>query len=260
MIDVVEHNRRAWDRESASGASEWSEPVSPALIAQARAGELPIVLTPSAVVPNAWFDTLRDARILGLASGGGQQVPMLAAAGGRVTSFDNSAEQLARDLEVARREGLTIKTELGDMADLSRFETDSFDLVFNPVSTVFVADIARVWREVHRVLRPGGRLLTGVMNPAIYLFDQEAIEQGAPALLTHKLPYSDVTHLTEEKLRARIAAGEALEYSHTLDTLIGDLLRAGFMLKDFYEDGWSDDATPLNPFFKVSFAMLAIAQ
>ena len=63
----------------------------------------------------------------------------------------------------------------------------------------------------------------------------------------------------EEGLDKRIAAEEHLEFSHTLDSLIGGLLRSGFVLRDFYEDDWSDEATPLNKYMKVSFAMLAEA-
>lgn len=259
MIDVVAQNRTAWNRESASGTSEWSQCVAPDAVQRARGGEFEIILTPTRAVPQAWYGQLPGARVLGLASGGGQQVPILAAAGAKVTSFDNSDEQLSRDREVAERENLEIRFERGDMMNLSRFDAESFDLVFNPVSTIFVPDVETVWREARRVLRPGGRLLTGVMNPAFYLFDHEAIEAGADPAVIYDLPYEDTRHLTEAELSRRLADHEPLEFSHSLDTLIGGLLRAGFVLKDFYEDGWSDEATPLNKYMKVSFAMLAEA-
>lgn len=259
MIDVVALNRAAWDRESASGESEWSRPFDRAAIAKARAGAPDIVLTPTRSVPQAWFGALQGAQVLGLASGGGQQVPALAAAGARVTSFDNSSEQLARDREVADREALDIKLEQGDMMDLTRFEAASFDLVFNPVSIIFVPDAGAVWREVRRVLKPGGRLLTGLMNPALYMFDHEAIEAGAAPVVTHALPYDDRAHLDPADIQSRSAGHAALEFSHSLDVLIGDLLRSGFVLRDFYEDGWTDEATPLNQFMKVAFAMWAEA-
>lgn len=259
MDEVVRWNRDAWNRESASGEGEWSQPVDAATIERARSGKLDIVLTPTQAVPPTWFGELKGASVLALASGGGQQVPVLAAAGAQVTSFDNSDEQLARDREVADRENLEIRIAQGDMMDLSRFEAGSFNLVFNPVSTIFVPDVERVWQEARRVLKPGGRILTGVMNPALYLFDHDAIEAGADPVVRFPLPYDDRVHSPKDSLERRMAAGEALEFSHTLDSLIGGLLRAGFVLRDFYEDGWSDDATPLNKYLKVSFAMLAEA-
>src|SRR5690606_7312110 len=114
--------------------------------------------------PKQWFGTLKGKDVLCLASGGGQQVPILAAAGGRVTSFDNSEEQLSRDRAVAEREGLGVETVQGDMADLSVFPDASFDLVFHPASNLFIPDVNPVWRECFRVLRPGGRLLSGFLN------------------------------------------------------------------------------------------------
>ena len=116
--------------------------------------------------------------MLCLASGGGQQGPILAAAGANVTVFDNSPNQLAQDRLVADREGLTIETVLGDMADLSAFPDARFDLIFHPVSNVFAPDVRPVWKEAFRVLRPGGSLLAGFMNPVQYLFDDIALERG----------------------------------------------------------------------------------
>ena len=57
---------------------------------------------------------------------------------------------------MAEREGLELVTMEGDMADLSVFADESFDLVFHPTSNLFVPDVRPVWREVYRVLRPGG--------------------------------------------------------------------------------------------------------
>jgi hypothetical protein len=53
---------------------------------------------------------LAGIEVLCLASGGGQQGPILAAAGAKVTVFDNSANQLVQDRLVADRDGLTIET------------------------------------------------------------------------------------------------------------------------------------------------------
>ena len=175
--DVFEHNRQAWNRAARAG-ERWSVPVDAATIAAARGGDWRVILTPNLPVPRDWFGELAGARVLCLASGGGQQAPVLAAAGATVISYDASDEQLALDALVAEREGLPLRTVRGDMADLSAFADASLDLIFHPVSNVFAADVRPVWRECHRVLRPGGRLLAGFMNPAYYLFDHEELEAG----------------------------------------------------------------------------------
>lgn len=258
MIDIVSHNRAAWDQQSSEGQSPWVRPVSASIIEAARQGNWSLILTPNKPVPAAWFGDLAGRDVLALASGGGQQAPVLAAAGAVVTSFDNSPVQLAKDRQVADRDNLEIRIELGDMADLSRFKDSSFDLIFHPVSNLYAQDIKPVWQECFRVLRPGGRLLAGFMNPSIFLFDLDNIEAGEPLRVAFALPYSDTEGLAEADLQTRIAANEGLEFSHTLTDQIGGQLAAGFQLTGFYEDGWDDASLALNRYMDSSMATLAI--
>jgi SAM-dependent methyltransferase len=257
MTEHLEHNRRFWDREARAGG-RWSTPVDAATVGAARAGAWSVILTPNRAVPRHWFGPLQGARVLCLASGGGQQAPVLAAAGAHVVSFDLSPEQLQKDDDLAARHGLDLTTVRGDMADLSRFAPAQFDLIFHPVSNLFVPDVAVVWRECHRVLRRGGRLLAGFMNPDYFLFDHEAIEAGEPLEVRFRLPYADVTHLPRQRLERRLAAGDALEYGHSLDSQVGDQLAAGFVIAGFYEDRWDAEATPLDPYMPSSKATLAL--
>jgi len=144
-MDIRSYNREAWNKEVDEGENPWTKPVSPDVIAKAKTGDFTIVLTENLPVPQNWFPPLENTDVLCLASGGGQQVPVLAAAGANVTSFDNSPAQLKQDQLVADREGLTIKTVEGDAADLSVFADESFDMIFNPCSTVFMPDVRKVW-------------------------------------------------------------------------------------------------------------------
>jgi SAM-dependent methyltransferase len=232
--DILGYNRHAWDRQVERG-NRWTIPVGPEEVARARRGDWSLVLTPTKSVPGDWFPSLAGLDVLCLASGGGQQGPILAAAGANVTVFDNSPGQLAQDRKVGDREGLALETVLGDMADLSVFPQDRFDLIFHPVSNVFARDVKPVWREAFRVLRPGGSLLAGFTNPVQYLFDFFALERGE-FRIAHRIPYSDLASLTAEE-RARLAAEDApLEFGHTLGDQIGGQLAAGFVLTGFYED------------------------
>ncbi|HJU54241.1 MAG TPA: class I SAM-dependent methyltransferase [Pyrinomonadaceae bacterium] len=233
-MDIREYNSAAWDKEVERG-NEWTRAVGPEVISEAREGRWEILLTETKPVPREWFPELQGRDVLCLASGGGQQAPVLAAAGARVTVFDNSRRQLEQDQLVASREGLLLVTAEGDMADLSRFEDESFDLIFHPCSNLFVPDVRPVWREAFRVLRSGGVLLAGFVNPVIYLFDHRLEERGV-LQVRHRLPYSDLSSLTKEECRALIQKGEPMEFGHTLADQLGGQTDAGFHITAFYED------------------------
>jgi len=239
-MDVPEYNREAWDRQVESG-NPWTVPVGPEVIEAARRGGWEVLLTETKPVPRAWFPEMAGADVLCLASGGGQQAPTFAAAGASVTVLDNSPRQLAQDRLVAEREALDLETLQGDMRDLSAFADESFDLVFHPVSNLFVPEVGPVWNEAFRVLRSGGALLAGFLNPVVYVFDLELADDTGEVRVRYELPYADAESKTEEEVRRQMERGEPLEFSHTLEEQIGGQIEAGFLISGFYEDRHRDD-------------------
>lgn len=252
-MDYTAYNRHAWDEQVKQG-NEWTVPVSNELIAAARDGDWHVVLTPKKHVPNSWFPCISGLSILGLASGGGQQAPIFAAAGARVTVLDNSPLQLEQDQVVARREGLSITSILGDMRNLSQFPPDSFDLIFNPCSMSFIPDTRAVFDQSYRVLKPGGRLLCGFTNPARFIFDEDKLTENQFEV-RHRLPYRDTTHLTPAELEKLRRENEPFMCSHSLENLIAGQIKAGFTIADMFED--VSDSDPLSEFLPVYFATLA---
>ncbi len=251
-MDIVRYNKYAWDHQVSVG-NPWTIPVSSEEIARARRGEVSMVLTPQQPIPRDWYPTWKNCKVLALASGGGQQGPLMAAAGADVTVFDNSPQQLARDREVATREGLMLKTMEGDMADLSNLADESFDFILHPCSNVFVPDINPVWREAYRVLKKGGTMLAGFCNPVLFTMDLEREKEGV-AQMRYSIPYSDIKSLTAEERERFLPQGEPLAFGHSLEDQIGGQLRAGFVLTGFYEDGWDADKAPVHRFMKCFIA------
>jgi ubiquinone/menaquinone biosynthesis C-methylase UbiE len=172
-----------------------------------------------------------------------------------VTVFDNSPSQLKQDQLVAEREALSLKTVEGDAADLSAFADESFDLIFNPCSTVFMPDVRAVWRECYRVLRYGGVLMTGSMNPVHYIFDLFKADEGILEV-AHSIPYSDLTSLSQEDLDEYISKGLPVEFGHSLSDLLGGQLDAGFVIADMYEDYMLD--SPLHNYHPSYIATKAV--
>jgi SAM-dependent methyltransferase len=256
-MDVRRYNRDAWDREVERG-NQWTVPVGPDVIEAARRGRWEVLLTDTIPVPKEWFPELDGADVLCLASGGGQQAPIFSAAGASVTVLDNSPKQLAQNRLVAERESLDLRTIEGDMADLSMFADESFDLVVHPVSNLFAPEVRPVWAEAFRVLRRGGVLLAGFLNPAVYIFDLELADRDGELRVRHALPYADATSLGEEAVERKIDRGEPLEFSHTLDDQIGGQIEAGFVIAGFYEDRHRDD--PIAAYMPTFIATRAIKQ
>jgi SAM-dependent methyltransferase len=248
-MDIVEHNRAAWDK-LVEEQDRWTRPVAPEAIERARCGEFDIYLTPSKPVPKSWFPELKGMPTLCLASGGGQQGPLLAAAGADVTVFDNSPKQLDQDRLVAKRDGLQIRTRQGDMADLSAIPDGEFKLIVHPCSNCFVPDVRPVWRECFRVLRRDGILLAGFDNAARWLFDDKDALCGT-LIVRHAVPYSDLDHHPD---RATNKDRCPLEFGHTLTDQIGGQIDAGFLITGFMEDRFDPSTDPISRFIDTFIA------
>ena len=165
-------NARVVDAWVADGW-EWGTPVSHERYQAALDGDWSMVLTPTREVPRDWFfGDMRGKRVLGLASGGGQQMPIFAAMGCACTVLDYSEAQIASDVMVAEREGYEIRAVRADMTRPLPFEDGAFDLIFHPVSNCYVEEVLPIWRECFRVLAPGGRLLAGLDNGFNYVMDE----------------------------------------------------------------------------------------
>ncbi|TXG76918.1 class I SAM-dependent methyltransferase [Candidatus Dojkabacteria bacterium] len=228
MKDTIAHNEAFWDKEALSQHS-WSIPVSKEVIAHAKQGQWQIHITKTPL-PTSWLPRdVNNKNILCLASAGGQQGPVLAAAGANVTVFDISEKQLELDRHVAKRDGLELKTVKGDMSDLSAFRGESFDYIIHPISNLYVPDIKSVWKECYRVLNFNGVLLSSFYNPVLFVFDRDTeLEKRGLLKPINRLPYP--TSLADAR------PNEAIIFGHTLTDQLGGQIEAGFHVIGFFED------------------------
>ena len=256
-MDVLKFNREAWDEKVEGGESPWTQPYTVERVNAARQGNFQVPLTLFKPTPKDWFPDLKGKDLLGLASAGGQQGPLFAAAGANVTIFDNSPKQLAQDRFVAERDNLEIKTILGDMADLSQFANESFDIVFNPGSTMFVPDVNVIYAEVARVLRPGGRFMTGFMNPDQYMFDFDQHDNHKKLVVKRKRPFKSMD-LPQKEREKTFGEKSPLEFAHSLNDLIGGQIKAGLIIIGFFEDDWNPAEDAMADFLPAMYATLAL--
>ena len=234
----TEINSKAIDKWNKNGW-EWGVNITHEEFIKACNGYWNVLLTPKKFVPHEWFlpflkdGRLDGAKLLGLASGGGQQMPVFSALGAECTVLDYSDSQLESERIVAEREGYSINIIKADMTQRLPFCDEAFDIIFHPVSNCYIEDIIHVWNECYRVLRKGGVLLAGLDNGINFLFDEED-----SLSIVNKLPYNPLKN--EELYKSCMQQTDgSIQFSHTIEEQIGGQLKAGFTLTDLYED--SDD-------------------
>ncbi|WP_233880711.1 class I SAM-dependent methyltransferase [Virgibacillus halodenitrificans] len=255
-MDVTKHNSDAWDKKVDEG-SRYTQQVSSETIRKSRAGQWEISVTTEKSVPRNWFPKVLDGlNVLCLASGGGQQAPILAAAGANVTVTDISKKQLEQDENVSKRDGLTLRTVQGDMSDLSDFEDEYFDIVVNPVSNLFIKDVKPVWKEVSRVLKNKGILIAGFTNPLLWIFDDNQERKGILDV-KNSIPSSTLDYLPKNEVQDFIDSNNTIEYAHTLEDQIQGQIEAGFVISGFYEDDFGGTRI-LDNYIKTFIATRAI--
>jgi len=220
-------NARTIDRWVAEGW-EWGRAISHEVYQRARQGEWQVVLTPNRPAPRDWFGALEGKAVLGLASGGGQQMPVFAALGARCTVLDYSEKQLESERLVAAREGYAIEIIRGDMTRPLPFADSRFDLVFHPVSNCYVEKVEPIFKECFRVLKPGGALLCGLDTGINYIVDEKEER------IVFGLPFNPL--LNPGHRRVLEATDSGIQFSHTLEEQLGGQLKAGFILTHLLED------------------------
>lgn len=215
-----DHNRRAWDAFAAA-QRRFTKPVSDKDFAESLAS----------LDADGWFENrLAGSRLLCLGSGGGRQSVLYAAAGATVTVVDISEEMLALDRGAAEARDLDIRAVQASIDDLSPLATASFDVVVQPVSTCYVPDVVKVYREVARVTATGGIYVSQHKQPASLQAAVKPSDRGYPLVE----PYYRTGPLPPVAGSPHREEG-TMEFLHTWQSLIGGLCRAGFVVENLVE-------------------------
>lgn len=207
---------------------QWGKPISHETYLKALAGEWDVLLTPTKPVPHDWLGNLHDKKILGLACGGGQQMPIFAALGADCTVLDYSSRQIEMEHLVAQREQYTIRIIQADMAKPLPFDDGEFDIIFHPVSNCYVEDVRAIWKECYRILKRGGYLLSGVDHYINHIVDENE------TTIINSLPFNPLKN--PEQMQQLQQSDSGVQFSHSLEEQIQGQLDTGFRLLNLYED------------------------
>ena len=223
---VLHHNARAWDRLADSQAS-LTRPAVDAAFTDPRTW-----LGSGGTAGRSWLpDRLDGLEVLCLAAGGGKHGPLYAAAGARVTVVDLSSSMLDLDRQVARERRIDMEILQGSMDDLSMLAAARYDLVIHPVSTCYLPDVDRVFIEVARVVKPGGRYVSQHKSPVSL---QAAVEPGVGGRYELVHPQTGGEPLPPQP-SSRLRETGTQEFIHSLTSLLGGICAAGFTIEDVCE-------------------------
>lgn len=207
---------------------QWGKPISHETYQKALQGEWNVYLTPTKVVPHEWFGDLKGKKVLGLASGGGQQIPIFSALGAFCTVLDYSFEQCESERRIAKMEAYSVQVVMADMTKKFPFEDESFDLIFHPVSNCYVEKVEPIFKECYRVLKKKGRLLGGYDIGINYAFDEN--EEN----MIYTLPFNPLKN--QKQFEDSMKNDWGIQFSHTIGEQLNGQLKAGFKINNIYDD------------------------
>lgn len=225
---VSEHNREMWERLAEAGYA-YTKPQG--RLPSSESG-LRRYVDPHGVLNDT---AIKGARVLVLAGGGGWHPVIFAKLGAKVTCLDISPKQLETVAGLARKKGVEVTIEEGDMADLSRFRPSSFQVVWHVHSLVFTEDPERVFREVGRILATNGIYRTETMHP----FGFRMYEGWTGTGWTMRTPYHDrgpveFSDPFWDDGNVRVEA-PTLEYGHTIERIVNGIVAAGMVVDGLWE-------------------------
>ena len=164
-------------------------------------------------------------RVLDLGCGAGHNAVALALAGAHVIAVDPYAENLARARESADLHETRIEVHQSDLADLAFVRADSVDLVFSAYQLASVSDLGRVFRQVHRVIRPDMHLVFSLPHPAFALIDPASNDP-----MRIRRGYWDPTPRDWE-----VGGRRGADHPHTVTSVFTQLLRSNFRVDTLLE-------------------------
>jgi SAM-dependent methyltransferase len=176
---------------------------------------------------------LAGRRVVEVGCGAAAGARWVATQGAQVVGLDLSAGMLRHAVAGNGRSGVPVPLVQADAAHLP-FRDGTFDVAFTAFGAVpFVDDSAAVMREVHRVLRPGGRWVFSVTHPMRWIFLDDPGEAGLYAVHSYfdRSPYVE---------RDGSGVPTYVEHHRTLGDRIRELVAAGFVLTDLIEPEWPE--------------------
>jgi SAM-dependent methyltransferase len=175
--------------------------------------------------------SIRGWRVLCLAAAGGRHSALYHAAGAVVTVLDISDGMLELDRRIAQELKFNARLIQGSMVDMPMLRDGEFDLVVHPVSTCYVPNLAKVFTEVARVLKPQGLYISQHKQP-INLQSSLKTKNGHYAIETE---IGNVAINSQSDEPSSLREPNTREFAHSLESILGGICRSGMVIEDIQE-------------------------
>jgi SAM-dependent methyltransferase len=232
--------RETGAEESARASRGWWDAAAPAYLAEHGddLGDVDFLWCPEGL-READAHLLGDVagrRVLELGCGSAPCARWLRRAGADVVALDVSGGMLARAAELNRATGVRVPLLQADVGALPLADA-SVDLACSAFGGLpFVADAGRVFAEVCRVLRPGGRFVASVNHPMRWPMP----DSPDPDDLRVTSSYFDRRPYVETDEHGRTVY---VEHHRTVGDWVRAVVGAGLVLIDLLEPEWTPGRT-----------------
>lgn len=179
-------------------------------------------------------------RVLDLGCGRGEAAIAFARAGAHVTAVDASAVQLERARTLAAEHEIRVEWHHGDAAELAFLRADSIDIAYSVGLLPEVDDQSRLFRQIHRVLRPHGAFVCAYEHPCATCVGESANPErpGAGAMLVRRSYFDDVPMLVDRD------GARFVLHPRTIAATFAGFTRAGFAVEVLLEPEPRETGSP----------------
>lgn len=192
---------------------------------------------------------------LDIGCGEGHNTRLVAKLGATIVGVDPSQKFIDHAKSHPDNESLEIQFELGKASQL-KFQDKNFDFVISTMCLMDVPEIEGVFKEVHRVLKPGGFLQFSIVHPCFSPPDaswqmngdnsRELLQVGGYFKEGPTLDSWSFTTVPED-LKKEHEKFKVVHYHRTLSHWINALIESGFILEKVMEPSASERAVETYP-------------